>query len=107
MQRIQYNEPVPDWLKSLSPNTLGYASVAAIGISALVVFRIARRIVQLGYFLLYFFIGFGIVYAASAYSTKSIQVPLVMPIIGGMAFAAAASFIRAKLMRIVGVIMLV
>ncbi|MFI5385713.1 MAG: hypothetical protein ACHQ50_06280 [Fimbriimonadales bacterium] len=96
-----------EWLKGLNPSVAGYVSVAAIGVLALIVFRIARRIVMLGYFILYFFFGFGIVYTASAYSTRSIQVPLAMPIVGGLAFAMAASFVRAKLMRIVAVIMLV
>src|SRR5579862_2372061 len=98
---------MPEWLKNLNPNVAGYASVAAIGVFALILFRIARRIVQLGYFVLYFFIGFGIVYAASVYTTRGFQVPLAMPIIGGLAFATAASVIRAKLMRIVGVVMLI
>ncbi len=96
-----------DWLKGIEPNTAGYASVAAIGILALITFRVARRIVQLGYFVLYFFIGFGIVYAASVYATHTIQVPLSMPIIGGLAFAAAANAIRARLMRIVSAMMLI
>ena|SRR5579862_5675965 len=98
---------MPEWLKGLNPNLAGYASVAVIGVLALIVFRIARRIVMLGYFVLYFFIGFAIVYAASVYATHSIQVPLAMPIIGGLAFAATASFVRAKLMRIAGAIMLI
>jgi uncharacterized membrane protein len=98
---------MPEWLQGLSPNIAGYGSVAVIGVLALIVFRVARRIVQLGYFLLYFFIGFGIVYSASAYSTKSFDVPLSMPIIGGLAFAATASAIRARLMRIVSAVMLV
>lgn len=96
-----------DWLKGIEPNVAGYASVAAIGVLALVVFRVARRIVQLGYFVLYFFIGFAIVYAASVYATRNFQVPLAMPIIGGLAFAAVANAIRARLMRIVSVIMLI
>jgi hypothetical protein len=96
-----------DWVKNLSPNLVGYASVAGIGVMALIVFRVARRIVQIGYFVLYFFIGFGIVYSASAYSTKSLAVPLSMPIIGGLAFAVVANAIRAKLMRIVSAVMLI
>ena len=96
-----------DWLRALNPNVAGYASVAAIGVFALIIFRIARRIVMLGYFLLYFFIGFAIVYAASAYATRSPMVPLSMPIIGGLAFAVAANFVRAKLMRMVAAVMLV
>jgi hypothetical protein len=98
---------MPDWLKSLNPNVAGYASVAVIGVLALVMFRVARRIVMLGYFVLYFFIGFAIVYAASAYSTKSLQVPMSMPIVGGLAFATVANQIRAKLMRIVSAVMLI
>jgi hypothetical protein len=96
-----------DWLKQVGPNVAGYATVAAIGIGGLVLFRVARRIVQLGYFLLYFFIGFGVVFAASAYATKSLQVPLSMPIVGGLAFAGVASAMRAKLMRVVSAVMLV
>lgn len=96
-----------DWLRGLSPSVAGYGSVAAIGILALIAFRVARRIVQLGYFVLYFFIGFAIVYAASAYATKTLTVPLSMPIIGGLAFAALANAIRARLMRIVSIVMLV
>jgi hypothetical protein len=96
-----------EWLKSVSPNVVGYGSVAAIGVMALIAFRVARRIVQLGYFVLYFFIGFGIVYAACVYSTRDLQVPLSMPIIGGLGFAATASFVRAKLMRFVAAAMLV
>jgi hypothetical protein len=98
---------MPDWLHQISPNAAGYASVAAIAVLALIVFRVARRVVMLGYFVLYFFIGFGIVYAASAWAIKSFQVPLSMPIIGGLAFAAVANAVRAKLMRLVGAIMLV
>lgn len=98
---------MPEWVKSLDPNVAGYASVGVIAVLALVVFRIARRIVMLGYFLLYFFIGFGVVFAASAYATKSLTVPLSVPITGGLAFAFAANLIRAKLMRIVSAIMLV
>lgn len=94
------------WLESFSPNAVGYASVGAIAIGAFVAWRIARRVVQIGYFLLYFLVGFGIVYAASAYGTRSFDVPLSMPIVGGLAFAAAAMAIRAKLMRIVSVVML-
>jgi hypothetical protein len=94
-------------LQGIAPSVAGYASVGAIALLALIVFRVARRIVQLGYFALYFFIGFGIVYTASAWSIKSLTVPLSMPIIGGLAFAAVASAIRAKLMRIVGAVMLV
>lgn len=96
-----------DWLKSLGPTAVGYASVAGIGVMALIIFRVARRIVQLGYFMLYFFLGFGIVYSASAYATRSMDVPLSMPIIGGLAFAVVASAIRAKLMRIVAAVMLI
>lgn len=96
-----------DLIKNIDPNVAGYASVGVIAVLALVIFRIARRIVMLGYFVLYFFIGFAVVFAASAYATKSIQVPLSIPIIGGLAFAAVANMIRAKLMRIVGAIMLV
>jgi hypothetical protein len=96
-----------DWLRGLDPNVAGYASIAGIGVLALIVFRVARRIVQLGYFLLYFFIGFAIVFAASAYATRSLSVPLSMPIMGGLAFAVTASAIRAKLMRIVSAVMLV
>jgi|GEM_PF-4005163 len=98
---------MPEWLKGLDPSVAGYASVAAICLIALIVFRVARRIVQLGFFVLYCFIGFGIVYAASVYSTHTLQVPLAMPIVGGLAFGTAASFVRAKLMRIVAAVMLV
>lgn len=93
--------------QGVSPQVAGYGSVAAIGVMLLIVFRIARRIVQIGFFFLYFFLGFAIVYAASAYSTMSLNVPLSMPIIGGLAFAAVASAIRAKLMRIVSAVMMV
>jgi hypothetical protein len=96
-----------DWLKQVGPNVAGYATVAAIGVGALILFRVARRIVQLGYFALYFGIGFGVVFAASAYATKSLQVPLSMPIVGGLAFAAVASAMRAKLMRVVSAVMLI
>jgi hypothetical protein len=96
-----------DLLKGLDPNIAGYAGVGVIAVLALVVFRVARRIVMLGYFLLYFFIGFAVVFAASAYSTRSLQVPLFMPITGGLAFAVVANMIRAKLMRIVGMVMLI
>ncbi len=98
---------VPQWFQGLNPSVAGYGSVALIGLMLFVVFRVARRVVQLGYFVLYFFIGFGIVYSASAYATKSFEVPLSMPIIGGLAFSAVASAIRAKLMRIVSAAMMV
>src|SRR5512140_2869446 len=96
-----------EWLKNLAPSVAGYASVAAIAVLALIVFRVARRIVQLGYFVLYACVGFGIVYAACVYETRSLHVPLAMPIVGGLAFAATANFVRAKLMRVVGAVMLV
>ncbi len=96
-----------DSLRQLNPQLVGYGSVAAIGLGAFIAFRLARRIVALGYFVLYFFIGFAIVFAASAYATKSFSVPLSMPIVGGLAFAAVASAIRAKLMRIVSAIMMI
>ncbi|HTQ10360.1 MAG TPA: hypothetical protein VMI31_09840 [Fimbriimonadaceae bacterium] len=98
---------MPEWLKGLDPRIAGGAGLLAVGAIALIVFRVARRIVQLGYFVLYAVLGFGIVYGASVYATHSLQVPLAMPIVGGLAFATAASFVRAKLMRIVGAVMLV
>lgn len=101
------NFQVPEFIQGLSPSVAGYGSVALIAVTCLIVWRVARRIVQLGYFLLYFFLGFAVVYAASAYTTRSLQVPLSIPIIGGLTFSAVASAIRAKLMRIVGAVMMV
>ncbi len=98
---------MPDWLKGLDPSSAGYVSVVAIVILALIAFRIARRIVQIGFFVLFFAVGFAVVYAASAYSAHAIQVPLAIPIIGGLSFAIAANFVRAKLLRVVGLIILV
>lgn len=98
---------IPDWAKSIDPSVGGYVGIAAMGVLGLVVFRVAKRIVALGYFMLYFFIGFAIGYGATVYATKSLSVPPTIPITSGLGFAVAASAIRAKLMRIVGAVMLV
>jgi hypothetical protein len=74
---------------------------------ALIVFRVARRIVAIGYFVLYFFMGFAIGYGATVYATKTLSVPPTIPITSGLGFAVAASAIRAKLMRVVAAVMLV
>lgn len=105
--KISVNMEVPQWFQGIDPSVAGYGSVAAIGVMMLIIFRLARRIVAIGYFVLYFFIGFAIVYSASAYTTKSFSVPLSIPIVGGLAFSAVASAIRAKLMRIVSAVMMV
>lgn len=101
------NPSIPEWLQGVGPGAIGVASVGAIAVAAFVVFRIARRVVQIGYFAFYFLIGFVVVYGAIVASTSSLTVPMTTPIVGGLAFAAAAALIRAKLMRIVSGVMLV
>lgn len=101
------NPSIRDWLQGVGPGTIGIASVGAIAVAAIIVFRIARRVVQIGYFAFYFLIGFVVVYGAIVASTSSLTVPMTTPIVGGLAFAAAAALIRAKLMRIVSGVMLV
>lgn len=101
------NPSIPEWLQGVGPGAIGVASVGAIAVAAFIVFRIARRVVQIGYFAFYFLIGFVVVYGAIVASTGSLTVPMTTPIVGGLAFAAAAALIRAKLMRIVSGVMLI
>lgn len=93
-------------MNALPPNLIAYAAIPVVAVLGLLAFQAARRVVALGFFLLYFAIGFAIVYAATVVASHRLETPWAVPLSGGLAFATLVGAIRSKLMRLVTVVML-
>src|SRR4051812_35738258 len=84
---------------------LSYGSLGLVAVVFFIVWRVARRGMQLGYFIFFFAIGFVLVQVAgSPFKTDHLPVPLPIPVAGGLAFGAIATFIRAKVFKVVGAV---
>jgi hypothetical protein len=88
------------WQTAQRPEVL-YGVLGAFGVSAYFVWRIARRIVQIGYFVLFSIMG-TLLAAGAGFGLNGRLAPFPILAVVGLGFGIAASAVRSKIMKAVG-----
>jgi len=90
-----------DWLKQAQNPLVLYGGGALLATGCYLIWRISRRIVWIGFFVLFTLVGFGLASAIS-FATLGQLAPMPFLYTSAIGFAAFASAVRSKVMKVVG-----
>jgi membrane-associated HD superfamily phosphohydrolase len=92
----------PAWFKAIDPQWAGVGLLTVVALVGYTAWRLSRKIVRWGFFLIYWTVGFLTLLLLLPVQANLPIPPLAVPAIGGFLFASLVMAIRSKVFRVAG-----